>query len=250
MRKLLYTLFMISLVIPAYNEEQRLRPFLRSIAEYSKQHSSEISEVIVVDDGSTDATKAVAREAGADIAGFRLIEQSPNQGKGAAVRAGVMAATGEYVVFMDADGATAITELPKMIAALDGYDIAIGSRWLAGSVMERHSALRSFSGYMNRAYMRLFGFGEIDTMCGFKGYKTSVAKDLFGDLEEQRWLFDTEIAYRSLQRGYSIHNFPIEWESKDGSKLTTTTLITSALSILPLIIRIRSQERTRSKQVA
>lgn len=235
----------ISLIIPAYNEEKRIVPFLESIALYVAQHSDEVGEVIVVDDGSTDATKQVAIEASSTIPGFRLISQPHNMGKGAAVKAGVMAATGEYIVFMDADGATDISELPKMIAALTGYDIAIGSRWLAGSVMERHSALRAFSGYLNRAYMRMFGFGDIDTMCGFKGYKKDVAQDLYKDLQENRWLFDTEIAYRAIRRGYMTHNFPIEWESKDGSKLDTKTLITSALAILPLIIRIDKQERAR-----
>jgi dolichyl-phosphate beta-glucosyltransferase len=235
----------ISLVIPAYNEEKRIVPFLASISEYIKNNPNQISEVLVVDDGSSDSTKAVAEQAGASIPGFQVISLNPNQGKGAAVQAGIMASIGEYVVFMDADGATDISELPKMISALDGFDIAIGSRWLTGSVMERHSFLRTLSGYMNRAYMKMFGFGDIDTMCGFKGYKNAVAKDLYKDLQEKRWLFDTEIAYRSICRNYKIHNFPIAWESKDGSKLDTATLIKSAIAIFPLIMRLSKQERVR-----
>ncbi len=240
----------LSLVIPAYNEEKRLQPFLVSIASYCSAHPTQISEVLIVDDGSTDNTQETARQAGSGIPGFFVISQPQNMGKGAAVKAGVLAATGDHIVFMDADGATDISELPKMIAALEGYDIAIGSRWLPGSVMERHSALRSLSGYLNRAYMRLFGFGDIDTMCGFKGYKKEVAQDLYKDLEENRWLFDTEIAYRSIRRGYTTHNFPIAWESKDGSKLDTVTLIKSALAILPLITRISKQEKNRVAAVA
>ncbi|MCE9642690.1 MAG: glycosyltransferase family 2 protein [Candidatus Andersenbacteria bacterium] len=240
----------ISLVIPAYNEEKRIVPFLESISRYISANPGQISEVLVVDDGSTDTTEEVAKQAGSGIPRFAVISQPKNMGKGAAVKAGVMAATGDHVVFMDADGATDISELPKMIAALEGYDIAIGSRWLPGSIMERHSALRSLSGYMNRAYMKLFGFGDIDTMCGFKGYRKEVAQDLYKDLEENRWLFDTEIAYRSIRRGYTTHNFPIAWESKDGSKLDTATLIKSALAIFPLIIRISKQEKDRVAAVA
>ena len=240
----------ISLVIPAYNEEKRIVPFLASIAAYAATHPHAITEVIVVDDGSTDATLPVATQAGSSIPGSALISQHQNMGKGAAVKTGVMAATSDYIVFMDADGATDINQLPKMTAALDGYDIAIGSRWLDGSVMERHSWLRSLSGYMNRAYMKLFGFGDIDTMCGFKGYKAAIARDLYNDLQEHRWLFDTEIAYRALCRKYSIHNFPIAWESKDGSKLSTATLIASAFSIFPLMMSIKKQERSHKPFVA
>lgn len=240
----------ISLVIPAYNEEKRIVPFLEAISQYISKNPGQISEVIVVDDGSADATKNVASAAGSSIPGFSVISQPKNMGKGYAVKTGVMVSKSDYVVFMDADGATDIAELPKMISALEGYDIAIGSRWLPGSIMERHSALRSLSGYMNRAYMKLFGFGDIDTMCGFKGYKKEVAQDLYKDLEENRWLFDTEIAYRSICRKYLIHNFPIQWESKDGSKLDTTTLIKSAMAILPLIIRISKQEKSRVATVA
>ncbi len=232
----------LSLVIPAYNEERRIAPFLKSISEYFALHPEYDSEVLVVDDGSVDATGRVAQEHGASISNFRLITLKRNQGKGAAVQAGVLAAQGDVVLFMDADGATGIDQLPKMIHALERADIAIGNRWMNGAKAERHSALRALSGFLYRNYMRLFGLGGIDTMCGFKGYKRHVAKDLYEHLQEKRWLFDTEIAYKAVRRGYAIENFPIAWESKDGSKLDTKTLITSALAIFPLILKIRKQE--------
>lgn len=237
----------LSLIIPAYNEEQRIVPFLASIASYIKSHPSDIHEVIVVDDGSTDATADVVQKPGAAIPNFKLIPHHHNQGKGAAVKTGVMAAAGDTIVFMDADGATGIEELPKMIAALTTSDIAIGNRWMKGSKTERHSLLRAISGILYRNYMALFGLGAIDTMCGFKGYTKAAATDLYGDLQEKRWLFDTEIAYRAVKRGYIIANFPIHWESKDGSKLDTATLIKSALSILPLVQDIKKQEHDRLK---
>lgn len=234
----------LSLIIPAYNEEARIGSFLDSIAKYFTEHPEYDCEVIVVDDGSRDDTVKVSQQSGKAIKNFTVISLPQNQGKGAAVRAGVMAAKGDSIIFMDADGATGIDQLPKMIHALESCDIAIGNRWMEGSQTERHSALRALSGFLYRNYMRLFGLGNIDTMCGFKGYQSHVAKDLYENLQEKRWLFDTEIAYKAVLREYTICNFPIAWESKDGSKLDTKTLITSALSILPLILKIRKLEKS------
>ncbi len=237
----------LSLVIPAYNEEARIVPFLASIAIYMKTNQDAIHEVFVVDDGSTDATAQVAKDAGKDIVGFRLIKHEKNKGKGAAVQTGVMAANGDYIVFMDADGATDIQELPKMIAALESSDVAVGNRWMKGAKTERHSLLRALSGFVYRNYMALFGLGKIDTMCGFKGYKKEVAQDLYKNLQEERWLFDTEIAYKTVLRKYIITNFPINWESKDGSKLDTKTLFISAVKILPLVLTIKRQEKLQKR---
>lgn len=229
----------LSLVIPAYNEAKRLPPFLQSIADYDSAHSADILEIIVVDDGSTDDTAALAENFRAQLPKLKVIRQPQNRGKGAAVRTGVLAAQGDTVAFMDADGATPITELPKMIAALKNSDIAIGNRWMPGAKTERHSLLRKFSGWVYRTYMSLFGLGAIDTMCGFKGYQAAVARDLFENLLEERWLFDAEVAYKAVQKKYRIKNFPITWTSKDGSKLDTKTLLKTALQIWPLIRRLR-----------
>lgn len=235
----------VSVVIPAYNEEKRLPPFLSSIADYWRRHQADIREVIVVDDGSSDATVAVAQTFTRRLPTLRIIRQPENRGKGAAVKAGVMSARGDGVVFIDADGATAITELPKMLTVLEEADVAIGNRWMKGAAAERHSFLRSLSGWVNRTYMRLFRLGDIDTMCGFKGYRLPVARALFADMEEERWLFDTEIALRARLRGYRIVNFPIRWVSKDGSKLSTRTLIAAGIKIWPLVRRVRRQERAK-----
>lgn len=216
----------LSLVIPAYNEAKRLPAFLGSIRNFKG-----IDEVIIIDDGSTDGTGQVAK-------GFTVLRHEKNRGKGAAVKTGVMAATSDLIIFMDADGATPITELPKMIEALKTADIAIGNRWMPGAKTERHALLRKISGFTYRKYMSLFGLGEIDTMCGFKGYHAPVAKALFKDMQEERWLFDAEIAYKAVQKGYKIKNFPIAWTSKDGSKLDTKTLLKTALQIWPLIHKI------------
>jgi dolichyl-phosphate beta-glucosyltransferase len=234
-----------SLIIPAYNEDKRLGNFLDSISDYQKQHPSDIHEIIVVDDGSEDRTFDVAIKFAGDLP-LKVLKHNTNKGKGAAVKTGIMSAAGDYVIFMDADGATPIAELPKMLSALSKTQIGIGNRWLPGSRTERSSFFRKLSGYTYRQYMALFGLGEIDTMCGFKGYHRDVAQSLFSHLLEKRWLFDTEIAYKAVQAKYSIENFPIAWKSMDGSKLSTATLITSGLRIWPLIRRIKTHLSTHS----
>jgi len=130
-----------------------------------------------------------------------------------------------------------------MISALQSSDIAIGNRWLPGSHTERHSLLRRLSGWAYRRYMSLFGLGQIDTMCGFKGYRQPVAQTLFTELIEPRWLFDTEVVFKAVRAGYKITNFPIHWESKDGSKLSTFTLFKSSLGIYPLIAKIKKSSQ-------
>lgn len=230
----------LSLIVPAYNEESRLGKFLETVVAYDREHPQGIIEILIVDDGSSDKTRQVAEGYQKKLPKIAVLSHEQNKGKGAAVRTGVMAAAGDLVIFIDADGATPITELPKMIQALRESDVAVGNRWMPGAKAERHSALRKLSGFVYRKYMSLFGLGEIDTMCGFKGYQTPVAKKLFQNLVENRWLFDAEIAYKAVQDGYKVTNFPIEWTSKDGSKLDTKTLLKTAFQIWPLIRRIKN----------
>jgi glycosyltransferase involved in cell wall biosynthesis len=235
----------VTLIIPAYNEATRLTPFLVTIMQYVRRHPKDIREILVVDDGSHDTTNQIAQRFHAQIPKLKLLRHNTNKGKGAAVQTGIRSARGDLVVFMDADGATSISELPKMISALQENDIAIGNRWMTGAKTQRRSALRRLSGLVNRTYMRFFGLGDIDTMCGFKGYRRAVAVDLFQNLLEERWLFDTEITYKARLRGYTTANFPIRWTSQDGSKLSTYTLLKSALHIWPLIRKIKKAEKRR-----
>ena len=238
----------VSLIIPAYNEEERLGAFLKTIVTYWQRHRKELREVLLVDDGSSDATVQVAKKWQKSLPIMKVIRHQKNRGKGAAVATGVLAAKGELIVFTDADGATPIGELNKMIGVLGSSDVAVGNRWMKGARTERRSSLRRFSGWVYRTYMRLFGLGGVDTMCGFKGYKRAVARDLFRGLLEERWLFDAEVAYKALRAGYTVVNFPIRWESKDGSKLSTVTLIMSAFKIMPLMSKIRREIKATRKK--
>lgn len=232
-----------SLVIPAYNEEERIDPFLKSIVSFNNENPGVLSEIIVVDDGSSDKTIQTAKQFEQHLPQLKVIPHEKNRGKGAAVQTGVLNSTSDAVVFMDADGATPISEMPKMISALKQSQIGVGNRWMKGAKTERHSFLRQLSGWVYRNYMSIFGLSEVDTMCGFKGYRIEVAKDLFSNLIEERWLFDAEIAYKAIKKKYSVTNFPIEWESKDGSKLDTKTLLKTAFEIWPLISRIKKQQK-------
>ena len=231
----------VTLVIPAFNEERRLRPFLERIAAFVQAHPTQLHEILVVDDGSTDRTAKTAREFTGQLPQLRVISHPTNRGKGAAVQTGVLAADGDLIIFMDADGATDIAELPKMIAALEKNDVAVGNRWLKESRTQRSSWFRHIAGATYRRYMQLFGIGEVDTMCGFKGYHRAVARALFAHLLEERWLFDAEIAYKAHRAGYRIANFPIQWQSVEGSKLSALTLLKTAWQILPLMRRINRQ---------
>jgi glycosyltransferase involved in cell wall biosynthesis len=232
----------LTLILPAWNEERRLPPFLSSVATFLKTHPALVDEVIVVDDGSTDRTAEVAKSFGAELPGLRVISHERNLGKGAAVRTGILEARSDNVVFMDADGATPVEELPKMAQALAQSDIGIGHRWLKGAATTRHSPLRRLGGWIYRSYMGLFGLGHVDTMCGFKGYRRTVATDLYANLLETGWLFDTEVAYRAVRKGYRITSFPIRWASQEGSKLSARTLVLSAFRIWPLVRRVNRNE--------
>ncbi|TSC72443.1 MAG: glycosyl transferase [Parcubacteria group bacterium Gr01-1014_38] len=230
----------VSLVIPAYNEEGRLPTFLEELVTFGRKAPGVLREVLVVDDGSTDRTAAVARMF-ADLLPLRVIRVPENRGKGAAVRTGVFESHGEVVVFGDADGATAPAELPKLLAALERAPIAVGNRWMPGSRVEGREPFRALSGWMYRTYVSLFGLRDIDTMCGFKGFRRDVARTLFEPLREERWLFDTEIMLRARRRGYAIANVSIHWTSKHGSKLKLPALIRAVFQIPFLAARVASE---------
>lgn len=230
----------VSLVIPAFNEEGRLPAFLESLARFHAEYPSFLAEVIVVDDGSTDRTIRVT-ESFRDRLPLRVTGFAINSGKGAAVRAGVHEAAGDAVVFMDADGATAPSELPGLVSALNRSPIAVGNRWMSGSRVIGREPVRAVSGWVYRQYMAVFGLAGIDTMCGFKGFRRDVARALFERLQDSRWLFDAEIMLRARRRGYAIASVPITWTSKHGSKLTFRTLVRSFFA-LPLLARRVARE--------
>lgn len=232
----------LSLIIPAYNEEERLGTFLDDLVRYQSHMTGYLHEILVVDDGSTDGTAALA-ERYAERLPLTIIRLRENRGKGAAVRKGVLAATGDAVVFMDADGATPPDELPKMRQALDRFPIVVGNRWVPESQVTDRAPFRAFSGWVYRTYVGLFGLRGIDTMCGFKGFRREVARSLFAHLLHERWLFDTEVMLRARRRGVPIAHIPISWTSKHGSKLRPAALARSFFEIPFLALRVSHERR-------
>lgn len=202
-----------SIVVPAYDEAARLGPTLARIAAY---HTGADVEVIVVDDGSRDATAAIATAGGA-----RVLRHPVNRGKGAAVRTGVLGATGDRILVCDADLATPIETVARLDAALDaGADLAIGSRHVADSRIEVPQPWhrRVLGGGFRGLVRHGLGITVRDTMCGFKLMTRAAGRDLFARARIDRWAFDVEILYLARDR-WRVTEVPVPWRHVDGSRV-------------------------------
>ncbi len=215
------TLPHLSIVVPAYNEADRIRPSLERLAEYYGAQEYPW-DVTVVSDGSTDGTNQIVEEFAADHPTFRLLAYSPNHGKGYAVRTGILQAEGQWILFCDADLATPPEETEKLLAHLrDGADVAIGSRPLVESKLEvRQPLYREFLGRcFNQAVQLLAIRGIDDTQCGFKMFKREAAQEIFRRCKLDGFSFDFEALMIARDLGYRIDEVPIRWAHQEGSKV-------------------------------
>lgn len=211
----------LSIIIPAYNEEKRLPDTLKSIAEYLKTIDKEI-EVIVVDDGSSDNTTQVAEEMKSAIKNLKVINYIENRGKGYAVKTGMLAAKGDYTLFMDADNATPIEEVEKLWPFASGFDVVIGSRHLKTSnvVIKQPWYRILISRLGNFVIQALLLKGVKDTQCGFKLFNKKAAKEIYSRQKIDRWGFDMEIlAIAQKTLGYKIKEVPVSWYNSPDSRL-------------------------------
>lgn len=211
-----------SIVIPAYNEETRIPATLRSVVECIRTRGWD-AEVIVVNDGSTDRTAAVVREIARTAPELRLIENPRNCGKGYSVQYGILHASGDVVLFSDADLSAPIEEAEGLFGAIArGADIAIGSRWLASSRQtHRQPWYRQFFGRCFNAVTRaVMGLPFADTQCGFKAFTREAAQTVFQLQTIRRWGFDPEILFIALKRGYHIQEVPVSWHHDRRSRLS------------------------------
>jgi dolichyl-phosphate beta-glucosyltransferase len=212
----------LSVIIPAYNEEQRLPRTMESIIRYLDRQPIRY-EIGVVDDGSADRTCDIVRRYAQDHPRVVLMSYGSNRGKGFAVRYGMMRGRGERLLLSDADLSTPIEEIEKLSAWLDeGYDIAIGSRALPGSNLPvRQSFLRERVGRsFNFVVRTVSGLSFADTQCGFKLFSRDAAMDVFPLLTIDRWSFDVEALFVAQRMGYRTKEVPITWIDAPGSKVS------------------------------
>ncbi len=232
----------LSVVIPAYNEEKRLERTLTSIHSYLVERGGSF-EIIVVNDGSKDDTIGVVTTFAKHNAGVRLISYTANQGKGHAVRAGVLAARGEKILFDDADGSSPIEELERLEAALNnGASVVIGSRAKPDPTRKVHAlAHRKFIGNSFNTIVNALVLGDIyDTQCGFKLFTSKAARDIFSVAVENGFAFDVEILCIAKMRGYKTAEVAINWSNVAGSKINVWT---DSLKMFAQVVRISSRAR-------
>ncbi|KKO18923.1 MAG: hypothetical protein BROFUL_02315 [Candidatus Brocadia fulgida] len=212
---------LLSIVIPAYNEEKRLLVTVSKVCAYLAQKGFSC-EIIVVDDGSTDNTAQIIKEIAGQNDHVVVLTNDRNYGKGCAVRKGMLSAKGEYVFFSDADLSTPIEEIEKFLPYLFGdYDVVIGSRSMSDSEIAIHQPWyrermgKTFNFIVNLVLLK----GIVDTQCGFKGFKKEAAQKVFSKGIIDGFSFDVEVLYLSRKWNFKIKEIPIRWKNSSLSKV-------------------------------
>jgi dolichyl-phosphate beta-glucosyltransferase len=213
----------LSLIIPAYNEGARIKEAVEEVSHYfSTRNGLKLKEIIVVDDGSEDDTLKQVAACKVTCGSLVILENQQNQGKGAAVKKGVLEASGDSILFIDADLSTPLRCVDRLMDALEnGADIAIGSRALKGSnLIQRQPLYRELSGRFFNLLVQLFFVGGFwDTQCGFKLFRADVGQRLFSQVRIKGFAFDVEFLRRAKASGCKIAEVPVEWINDPDSKV-------------------------------
>jgi glycosyltransferase involved in cell wall biosynthesis len=210
-----------SIIIPAYNEAERLTRSLEKILAYVDARGWP-AEILVVNDGSRDQTAEVIKNFAQQNKAVRLVENPGNRGKGYSVRHGMLEAQGDILLFTDADLSSPIQEADKLFRALEaGADVAIGSRWLDPALQtEKQPLLRQLYGRIFNLLLRLLlGLKEKDTQCGFKAFNRRAADAIFPRQHIERWGFDPELLYLAQKLGFKVVEVPVQWAHDDRSTI-------------------------------
>jgi dolichyl-phosphate beta-glucosyltransferase len=237
----------LTLVLPAFNESERIGPALDELFGYLHRRGEDARDgapgsatlpddvqVLVVDDGSTDRTAEIVRarpeaqSAGSGSEPELAVLVVPHGGKGAAVRAGMLAATGDNVIFADADMATPPDMIPLLVGALRDHDVALGSRIQSdGSDMRKSQpSYRRLLGKLFHGLASIWVVGPVqDTQCGFKGFRRSVVAEVFGRQQITSIVFDVEVIYLARRQGLRIAVVPIRWSDRRGSRMKPGPLL-------------------------
>ena len=229
---------MLSVVVPCFNEEQRLPRTIEQIESFlDGRHTAH--ELILVDDGSADRTRQVMDAAAAEHSAVRVEALPHNRGKGRALAVGVAAAKGDEILLTDADLSTPIEELDKLQAALDGgAGVAIASRAVRGSRVEVSQPI--YRVVMGKAFNLIVQAvllpGIWDTQCGFKLFRADVARQVFEGLSTDGFGYDPEVLYRARRRGFKIAEVPVVWRNSAPTKVSP---VRSSLDMLRHVIRVR-----------
>jgi dolichyl-phosphate beta-glucosyltransferase len=236
----------LSVVIPAYDEERRLPSTLHTVVAHLRDRGRPF-EVVVADDGSRDRTAALAGDVGREVRVLRL----PHRGKGAAVRAGVLAACGDLLLVTDADLSTPIVELDRLVEALGRCEVAIGSRHVAGSRVAVHQRIdrRVMGRAFNLLVQALLLPGLRDTQCGVKLFRRDVAIAVFEPCVAEGFAFDVEVLSLALRLGYRVAEVPVEWRDSPDSRVRP--LLDVPLMFLELLaIRRRCRRTVQPRSLA
>jgi dolichyl-phosphate beta-glucosyltransferase len=227
----------LSIIIPAYNEEPRLPRTLERIRKYLASKGNE-AEVLVVDDGSRDGTAKLAREWQARWPAVRLVSNVGNRGKGYSVRHGMLEARGRVALFTDADLSAPIEEADKLLAALAGADVAIGSRALDRGLISVHqSRVRELAGIIFNLIVRLMtGVPFRDTQCGFKAFVRARARIIFEQQKIEGFGFDPEILFLAERHSLRAVEIPVRWSHDPATKVR---VLRDSLRMFCDLVRIR-----------
>jgi dolichyl-phosphate beta-glucosyltransferase len=234
----------VSIVIPAYNEANRLPPTLEQLAKFCEQASWTV-EVLIVIERSTDGTLEIARECAAQQAQsravFKVIDNGPQHGKGHAVRSGMLQASGELIVYMDVDLSVPLSTLPTFVHLFEEHPetaVLVGNRQHALSQITRAQGWVRRS--MGQTFNRILGFLGIaklrDTQCGFKAFRREAAREIFARQKVEGFAFDVEVLLLAERLGYQVIDVPVEWINSPESKVH---IVRDSLRMLIDAVRIR-----------